>query len=172
MFLSCKSKGIFGNMPYLKNTTPIFINSAFMKKIYYSCVPAQMHTTHFPWALYTAGSFSKVHFSGVLASCRDLKVYCSAEEPGGLPSSLSPSSGVPETAVASLLGATDPTVGLWLQTLVTAPPVLFLPPLLGLIARLAVPCVPFISYQVFAASSHIKFLILNYLVWTVFLAGP
>lgn len=40
------------------------------------------------------------------------------------------------------------------------------------IAGLTVPCVLFISYQAFAASSHMEFLILNYIVWTVFLAEP
>lgn len=72
MFLSCKSKRIFGNMPYLKNNI-YFHKQCIYEKIDYTCVFAQMHTTRFPWALYTASSFFKIHFSGFLASCRGLE---------------------------------------------------------------------------------------------------
>lgn len=136
--------------------------------------------------MYIASSFLyKLHFPGFLANwiqlslCEALKGIgrqkCSAEKPGYLLFTLFVSSGVPEEDMSSLLGAPDSTEWLWLLTLIT-PHLLFLLPLLAttiwmqLISGLTVR--PFISYQAFAASSHIKFSILNYPVWALFLADP
>lgn len=100
--------------------------------------------------------------------CRGLEGV-NAEEPGYFHFSIFGSNGVPGEPLSSALGAAE---WLWMLRRVTPPPPFSFHLLMPLIAGLPLPYVSFISYKTFASISHIKFLILNYLVWAIFLGGP